>query len=432
MADRPRILMASYFDWGSPLHLGSHNLAAAFVDAGWEVAFVSTAISLAHAARDWPDFTAKAARYSFGGRRWLDERLWAYMPFALLTPHNVPLLRTRLMHRRWQLLTTRTSCEPSDRTGSVTLTCCTLTGPCRRSGSTPSGIVRRSLGSRTAIPVTWALRPCCVSWNRSSFGPWTWWHTQASASRRSCAHKARSGCCTCPMVSTSHTSGTVTAVSPRTTPGIPHPIAVYVGSLDEWFDYGMVNTAAASLPDVSFVIIGPAQHARDKLHRSANMHVLGPRPFSELPRYLHNADVGLLPRDARSRGELVHAMHPLKLYGYMACGLPVVATRLDELERLDSPATLCVDDDSFVTAIRSALTDPPDPSAALAFANQADWALRVKALLQALPEVGPCIALPGKSWDVRGRRELARQADWAERVRQLIDWLGMSLLSDDK
>ncbi len=77
------------------------------------------------------------------------------------------------------------------------------------------------------------------------------------------------------------------------------------------------------------------------------------------------------------------AVHPLKLYEYLACGLPVVATRWDELERLASPAILCDSADGFASAIRTVLADRPSLEAGFQFARRADWSNRVKALLEA-------------------------------------------------
>jgi hypothetical protein len=72
----------------------------------------------------------------------------------------------------------------------------------------------------------------------------------------------------------------------------------------------------------------------------------------------------------------------LKLYEYLAAGLPVVATRWRELERLQSPAALCESPEQFVAAIEGAVTRQPDQELYRAYAEQADWKHRVSRLLQ--------------------------------------------------
>jgi glycosyltransferase involved in cell wall biosynthesis len=163
---------------------------------------------------------------------------------------------------------------------------------------------------------------------------------------------------------------------------IRRPIAVYAGYMDAWFDYALLNRAVAALPDVSFVLIGGTPHAHARFASAPNLHLLGPRPFSRLPEYLRAADVGLIPFDVQNHPTLVHSIHPLKLYEYLAAGLPVVATRWRELERLQSPATLCESPGQFVSAIKSCVTCTPQPELYRTYAEQADWKHRVSRLLQ--------------------------------------------------
>ncbi len=165
---------------------------------------------------------------------------------------------------------------------------------------------------------------------------------------------------------------------------IPRPIVMYVGAMDEWFDFRAVNAIAGRLSRVSFVLIGPDSLARNRLKRRSNVHLLGPRPYGSLPGYLKNAQVGLIPFDVDGHPELVHKVHPLKLYEYFASGLPVVATRWDELQRLESPARLCTTVDDYVEAIEAALAEPTARDIGVSFAATADWSARLSQLLAAL------------------------------------------------
>ena len=104
-ARRPRVLMATFHDWDSPLPLGSHHLARGFVDAGWDVARVASAISPVQLLRDPAEFRHRLARHRWRGEHHLEGHLWTYTPVGLLTPHNAPLLRGATVHRTWQRLT---------------------------------------------------------------------------------------------------------------------------------------------------------------------------------------------------------------------------------------------------------------------------------------------------------------------------------------
>ena len=97
--------MATFHDWDAPLPLGSHHLARGFVDAGWDVARVASAISPIQLLRDPAEFRHRLSRYRWRGERHLGGHLWTYTPIGLLTPHNAPVLRGATVHRTWQRLT---------------------------------------------------------------------------------------------------------------------------------------------------------------------------------------------------------------------------------------------------------------------------------------------------------------------------------------
>jgi len=153
---------------------------------------------------------------------------------------------------------------------------------------------------------------------------------------------------------------------------IPGPRAIYVGAMDDWFDVPLFLKLAESLPEVSFVMIGqrPKSFASDC--RAANVHWLGSRPRDQVQAYVRHAQVGIIPF---RRNELIECVCPLKLYEYMACGLPVVAARWEELERMQSPATLAASLEEWVAGIRSAL-GRTEKQGVLSFARDNDWKQR--------------------------------------------------------
>ena len=115
------------------------------------------------------------------------------------------------------------------------------------------------------------------------------------------------------------------------------PIVIYVGAIDNWFDVDLVAYLAKLYSRVNFVIIGIPKISMDPLAKLSNVHILGARPYSQLPRYLWNATIGIIPF---KKLPLIESVNPIKLWEYMACGLPVISTRWEELARLHSPALL--------------------------------------------------------------------------------------------
>lgn len=109
---------------------------------------------------------------------------------------------------------------------------------------------------------------------------------------------------------------------------IPHPRFIYVGGLHHWVDFEMLAGIAAARPGWHLVLIGPKQTELTAVESLHNVHVLGPRPFGELPRYLVAADVGLIPY---RQAKYTESVYPTKLNEYLAAGIPVVSTALPEV-----------------------------------------------------------------------------------------------------
>jgi GT2 family glycosyltransferase len=108
------------------------------------------------------------------------------------------------------------------------------------------------------------------------------------------------------------------------------PVAGYVGALARWLDYELLARVAQARPDWDFRFVG--KRLDDSWDRSAlpglpNVAFLGPRPPAQIPRILGGFDVGLIPFRA---GRETAAVSPLKLYEYLAAGLPVVSSPLPE------------------------------------------------------------------------------------------------------
>jgi GT2 family glycosyltransferase/glycosyltransferase involved in cell wall biosynthesis len=102
---------------------------------------------------------------------------------------------------------------------------------------------------------------------------------------------------------------------------------LYYGSLyGEWFGWDYVKAAATLNSDAIIYLIGDAPL---DLRLPANVRLLGSRRIEELPAYLQNCDLAILPFVP---GKISDAVSPIKVFEYLAMGKPVVATALPEIK----------------------------------------------------------------------------------------------------
>lgn len=120
------------------------------------------------------------------------------------------------------------------------------------------------------------------------------------------------------------------------------PRIVFTGAIVSIkLDFDLIAELARLRPSWSFVLIGPVGPGDprtdvSRLAAEPNVHLLGGRAYGELPDVLRAADAGLIPY---ARNELTASIFPMKVYEYLAAGLPVVATPLPALEGVEDVAT---------------------------------------------------------------------------------------------
>lgn len=109
--------------------------------------------------------------------------------------------------------------------------------------------------------------------------------------------------------------------------GLPRPVLGYVGLVSVRLDLALLDELAARHPEWTLVLMGTVFRSGcgellDRLAARPNVRLLPPVPAERVPDYVRRFDVALAPY--RVTQETVHAS-PLKIYEYLAAGLPVVA-----------------------------------------------------------------------------------------------------------
>lgn len=161
------------------------------------------------------------------------------------------------------------------------------------------------------------------------------------------------------------------------------PRVVYVGAFEEWFDLEAVETFARRLPELRFELAGP--NRRGLASPLPNVRFVGPLRYGQVPDFLAGARVGLVPFRVTS---LTRGANPLKIYEYLAAGLPVLAADLPEV--------------------------PADPRGVFTYRDADEGVERLREMAD-------------RHWDVAGLQAMAVANSWERRVDAVAERLGVSL-----
>ena len=148
------------------------------------------------------------------------------------------------------------------------------------------------------------------------------------------------------------------------------------GLIADWVDVELLARVARSFPEGSLALIGKTATDVSRLERLPNVHLLGRRPYAELPAFCKGFDVALNPFRLN---ELTLNSNPLKVREYLAAGLQVVSTPVPEVVRLNH-CRIASSPDEFAREIERALEDPgPNPARSEVMRNES-WEAKVDEL----------------------------------------------------
>ena len=110
---------------------------------------------------------------------------------------------------------------------------------------------------------------------------------------------------------------------------ILYPRLGFFGVIDERMDLELLGELAQARPNWHLVILGPVVKIdHDSLPKLPNLHYLGMKTYAQLPQYLANWDVALLPF---ALNDSTRFISPTKIPEYLAGGKPVVSTPIQDV-----------------------------------------------------------------------------------------------------
>jgi len=180
------------------------------------------------------------------------------------------------------------------------------------------------------------------------------------------------------------------------------PVIGYFGAIADWFNIEWIERCAAARPDWDFRLVGRTDGCNTaRAARLRNVRFLGEKPYRDLPPFLREVDVAIIPFKMI---ELIRCTNPVKLYEYMAAGKAVVASPMPEVIELTDLAYIAEDAQSFTDRIAQALAEDSTELRLrrLAWAREHTWENRARALKQAIEATLPLVSvviLTHNNWD---------------------------------
>ena len=161
--------------------------------------------------------------------------------------------------------------------------------------------------------------------------------------------------------------------------GLKGVVLGYVGSLEHWVD---LETVVSALPriDATLLVVGPGlftdygdgiKKMADDLGVRDKIVFTGAVKYGELSRYISAMDIGLNPLKMMKKNEYAAGG---KVFNYLACGRPVLSSRMISLEKLLGDEIYYYDDvESFTLQVKNVLAAGIDEKRYRSLAEKFDW-----------------------------------------------------------
>jgi glycosyltransferase involved in cell wall biosynthesis len=170
--------------------------------------------------------------------------------------------------------------------------------------------------------------------------------------------------------------------APARIKALPGPRAIYTGTIDDRLEANLVESTARRVG--SFILVGYPGDARiiEWLHSLDNVHVFDAVGQRELAATVQACDVGVIPHRDQA---CIRAMSPLKLFEYLAAGLPVVSVDLPPIHGVDDERVRICGHEDWADNVTAAIEAGPAPEDhRQQFIDKVSWERRLRVMMDAV------------------------------------------------
>lgn len=168
------------------------------------------------------------------------------------------------------------------------------------------------------------------------------------------------------------------------------PIIGYYGALTAtWFDFDLVLKTIKQNPQMEFILMGLKYQDKNikkteeyfkKLEKFDNFTYIPPVPYNEIPNYARHWSVATIPFQIN---DITLGTSPVKLFEYMAMGLPIVTTPMPEC-KLYKTVFIADGEEEFSAKLKQAIESKDDAKYQKILAQEASentWEMRVNDMI---------------------------------------------------
>jgi len=162
---------------------------------------------------------------------------------------------------------------------------------------------------------------------------------------------------------------------------LPRPRAIYTGTLDDRLEADLAELTASAV--ASFILIGEVgdPSVLPWLRSIDGVHVFEAVGQRELAATVQACDIGVIPHRDQAG---IRAMSPLKLYEYLAAGLPVVSVDFPPIRGVDDERVCICSPEEWTRDVSRALgMGKADEARRLRFIESVSWEKRMRPLVDA-------------------------------------------------
>ncbi len=180
---------------------------------------------------------------------------------------------------------------------------------------------------------------------------------------------------------------------PKEISNISRPIVGFIGTIRDYnLDVNLISKAVRECPDFSFVFLGILDNKSRKISQilkdRSNCFYLGCKLLQEIPDYVSNFDVCIIPYITNEYGQYAY---PVKIMEYLSLGKPVVTTKLPSIKYLAQQGLIYWSKNAnvFIRNMKLALQEKNNKEIIQKRINEAknnDWSIRIKDYLSILDE----------------------------------------------